>query len=176
MRERWIDIAGYVGVYMVSSRGRVKSLARLSPCGGGMQWLRERILKAAPTSKYGHLSVGLYKNYKKTNHKVHQLVLRAFKGPAPKSMECRHLNSKPEDNRLSNLVYSTHVDNMKDCVANGTSTRGEGNGGAKLKEADVLRIRSLVAAGTSQIDIAKLFGVSRTCVSYIQHRKRWKHI
>ena len=52
--------------------------------------------------------------------KVHQLVAAAFLGPCPPGMEVRHANGQKDDNRLENLSYGTHQENMQDAIAAGT--------------------------------------------------------
>lgn len=56
-------------------------------------------------------------------------------------------------------------------------TSGEGNGRAKLTEADVIAIRELYAKGThSQSQVGKLFGVSQARINSIVTRRTWKHL
>src|SRR5262249_4354731 len=45
---------------------------------------------------------------------VHRLVLEAFVGPCPPGMEARHVNGIKTDNRLVNLQWGTHRQNMRD--------------------------------------------------------------
>lgn len=50
---------------------------------------------------------------------MHRLVLLAFVGPCPDGMEACHANDIPTDNRLANLRWGTHADNMRDRIENG---------------------------------------------------------
>ena len=43
---------------------------------------------------------------------VHRLVLETFVGPCPEGMECDHRNHNTADNRIENLAWITHSDNM----------------------------------------------------------------
>jgi len=53
---------------------------------------------------------------------VHTLVLTAFVGPRPPSLEARHLNGNPQDNRWpENLAWGTHSENEKDKIKHGTN-------------------------------------------------------
>jgi hypothetical protein len=54
--------------------------------------------------------------------------------------------------------------------------RGASNPRAKLTEADVIRIRSLVADGHPQSPLALEYGVDKALIGRIVHRKSWKHI
>lgn len=58
--EIWKDIEGYEGIYMVSNKGRVKSL-NYHMTG------KERILKPGQINKYGYQIINLSKNGKKHN-------------------------------------------------------------------------------------------------------------
>ncbi len=56
-------------------------------------------------------------------------------------------------------------------------TRGERHGGAKLTESDVVKIRSLYAAGgVSHRDLGREFGVSQGAIRLIVLRINWSHV
>lgn len=114
-QEMWIDIPGWEGFYKVSNLGRIKSLQRVRRDG---QLVRERILKQQENSN-GRYFVELNGDGKHRQRFVHRLVLEAFIGPCPEGMESCHWNDDPSDNRLSNLRWGTHSDNMNDRVRNG---------------------------------------------------------
>lgn len=156
--EVWKDIPGYEGRYQVSNLGRVRSLPRTSVQKSKAGNLHEhripgRILK--PRKKAcGHTQVHI--NGK--NRAVHRLVALTFLGPAPAGMEVCHNNSRPDDNRLSNLRYDTRHANRVDMIFVGNQGR------QKLKTTDVLNIRSQLTEGRSVRSIAESYGVSYTCV------------
>ena len=98
--ETWKAIAEYEGLYEVSDMGRVKSL----------KFGNERILKPRKDA-WGYLQVGLYKDGKSKNSKVHRLVAKAFI-PNPQGLET--VNHKDEDktnNFASNLEWMSVKDN-----------------------------------------------------------------
>lgn len=47
------------------------------------------------------------------NHYIHRLVLETFLGPAPDGCECDHYDRDPSNNKLENLRWVTHYENMK---------------------------------------------------------------
>lgn len=51
--------------------------------------------------------------------------------------------------------------------------RGENNKNSKLRELDVLEIRRMLRDGVSQIEIAKLFNISKQTISGIKTGDRW---
>lgn len=55
-----------------------------------------------------------------TRKPVHHLVLEAFVGPRPEGTEALHANDVGDDNRLVNLRWGTHSENVLDSVRNGT--------------------------------------------------------
>jgi hypothetical protein len=56
------------------------------------------------------------------------------------------------------------------------SMQGERNPQSVLTEADVKRLRTLAAEGTTNKELTRIFGISPTTVSHIVHRKSWKHL
>ena len=155
--------------YAVTRDGRVWSKPK---AGGGHhngKWLKP--IK----DRDGYLLVGLYKNGKEFGHRVHRLVLETYVGPCPEGMECRHLDGNSSNNSLPNLCWGTHQENEQDRLRHGTDNRGEKHGQAKLTESDVREIRDLCNYLT-QREIGKRYSISQQQVSYIIHRKKWKHI
>lgn len=45
-------------------------------------------------------------------YRVHRLVMEAFNGPCTEGMEVDHKNRIRHDNRLDNLIYCNHTENM----------------------------------------------------------------
>ena len=78
------------------------------------------------------------------------------------------------------LWIGTNADNSLDMVAKGRwgggAPAGERNGGAKLIEEDVKRIRSAAASGQTFGSIAREYQVSASLISVIVKRKKWKHL
>lgn len=114
--EQWAPVVGYEGRYEVSDQGRVRSIDRVTSHG---RRRRGQLLKQIPHMR-GYLLVNLWRDNSARLWLVHRLVLAAFAGPAPEGAEGRHGVGGPADNRLSNLAWGTHSDNMRDQVAHGT--------------------------------------------------------
>lgn len=51
---------------------------------------------------------------------IHTVVLETFVGPCPEGLEACHGNGDPADNRVDNLRWDTHQENMRDAVRHGT--------------------------------------------------------
>ncbi len=117
--EAWKPVTGHEGLYEVSSHGRVKSVERVVMRSNGVpQRWRERILKSSP-NRDGYLQVSLWDNGTERKRTVHRLVAEAFIGPCPELHEVCHGDGNPRNNRLENIRYGTHAENMLDKVKHG---------------------------------------------------------
>lgn len=161
MYERWLPVVGYEGWYEVSDLGHI------------MRVRTGRILRCHPDTS-GQPMVSLCRYGIRAPKLVSRLVLQAFVGPCPDGMECCHNDGNPANNRLDNLRWDTHVNNERDKRAHGTTIHGNHNGAAKLRECDVPDIVARSAAGESQRDIARAFGVNQTTIGLLLRGKTWR--
>jgi hypothetical protein len=182
--EIWKPVAGYEGYYEVSNLGRVRSLDRyVNGISNGLPARfrrRGRVLrpKNVGPRPYCYLGVTLAKEGDKRTRPIHVLVLETFVGPKPEAKsEGRHLNGDRANCRLDNLAWGTRAENLEDSARHGTRAAGERHGRAKLTDADVLEIRTRVAAkAETQTAIAKRMGICLSLVQKIVRRKNWKHL
>lgn len=121
--EEWRGIEGWEDLYGVSDLGRVRSLDRWVPNAGhkGLQLRRGRVLKQT-RGPYAS-QVGLHRDGRMVAARVHQLVAAAFLGPRPEGLEVCHNNGDQYDNRVENLRYDTHRENIRDQVRHGTHAK-----------------------------------------------------
>lgn len=113
--ETWKDIPGYEGAYQVSDQGRVRSLTRTATSG---KTVVGTILKLEEQWS-GYRYATLWYGGRKRKLKVAVLVLTAFVGPRPKGMHALHGVPVRSDDRLVNLRWGTHSENMQDKVRDG---------------------------------------------------------
>lgn len=178
--ENWKAVPGYEGLYEVSDRGLVRSLARVTvrqDRWGQPSQIRvpERVLKPSPFGKSGHVCVNLWKDGVGKCFLIHHLVLIAFVGPKPHGTECRHLDGVPSNNSLTNLVWGTRAENMADRTRLGehNPARGEKRHNAVLTEDQVRAIRLLKSRGMGGSQISREMGVNINTVFSIISGRTW---
>lgn len=177
--ERWLPIIGFEGRYEVSDHGRVKSLPRrVKTTRNNQGWfpLRGRIIRPFKHVKGGHLMASISRDGEIVRRMVHHLVLEAFVGLAPEGHECDHIDFNPENNRVENLRWVTHTENIRHTARAGRGSRGESNRKSKLTENDIRSIRLRYIEGFKRADIAATFHVSYDTIWKVATRKTWKHV
>jgi hypothetical protein len=101
-------------------------------------------------------------------------------------MHVLHHCDNPPCCNPSHLFLGTNHDNVLDRHRKGRSknlfcsghavNQGSRCRKAKLSEADIPVIRSLLRDGVPQADIAKRYGVHRSQISRIKNRRYWSHV
>ena len=99
-------------------------------------------------------------------------------GEIPEGMHIMHACDNPPCVNPAHLSAGTAKDNIHDRIRKGRTVmaRGERRGASVLKNRDIVTIRSLLAFGVSQRQVAKMFGVHNTTIHGIDHNKYWSHI
>lgn len=115
--EMWKKINEFDN-YEVSNLGRVKSLNHFAKNGNGTRIVRGRILKLI-YDKDGYYMVSLRQNAIRYPKKVHRLVAEAFIQNPENKPQINHKNCIKTDNRVSNLEWVTHSENMLHSYKNG---------------------------------------------------------
>jgi len=112
MKEIWEDIEGYEELYQISNLGRVKSLERYRKGKRGANtFCKERIL-IDRVSNNGYSQICLSKDNAKKLLLVHRLVAKAHI-PNDQNLSCvDHINGVRTDNRVENLRWCSHKDNL----------------------------------------------------------------
>lgn len=99
--EEWRPVPGFEG-YKVSNLGGWRS--------------RQRVSKGY-ISRLGYLKIHMYG----AEYFLHRIVMLAFRGPS--NLHVNHINGVKLDNRLCNLEYCTHAENMKHARDTGLMSR-----------------------------------------------------
>lgn len=171
MEEIWKDIEVRDVMYKVSNLGRIKGV-------------RGHILKTRINQDgYEVATLGLHgKNRYSTA--IHIIVARAFL-PYPddgQKYEVNHKDCNRTNNRIDNLEWITHKDNIKYAYKHNTEAQykardGIRNGRAKLDDEQVIEIRRLFNEENKTIaEISKLFNTPNSTIGNIVHNKTWTHL
>jgi hypothetical protein len=109
---------------------------------------------------------------------IHRLVAIAFLSCDVLRDEVNHKNGVKADNRVENLEWCTHLENMRHAKETGLTPCfvGEKHPYACLGESQVLEIRELRANGEKIRVIAEKYGVSQGAISMIVYRNNWVHL
>lgn len=176
--EVWKDIPGFVGKYMCSNKGRIKTLERDYLAGMGYACVRhidEAIL--SPTeSKRGYLRVDLRGGSSDSHNQkwVHNIVARVFFDNWDESLVPNHIDGNKKNNCIENLELIPVVRNIRHALATGLKKmNGEDNPGALLTNKQSDDIRKRYANGERQVDIAKSYNIDRQIVYRIVHGKSY---
>ena len=123
MSEEWRDIVGLEDYGEVSSKGRVRS-KDMYVLNNGTRTMKKGALRKLTDNGAGYLYVSIY--WKNIEHKryVHRLVADAFIPNDNKGRnEVNHINGDKKDNRVENLEWVTHKENMTHANINGLTNK-----------------------------------------------------
>lgn len=121
---------------------------------------------------YGY---GLFR-VKKSTKRAHRYSWENIHGKiSPKMYICHHCDN-PCCVNPSHLFLGTPQDNDRDRVRKGRQAKGEKNGNSKLDPNTVMKIRKSYISGVSSRKIAAKYGVNKSTILDIHHRRIWDHI
>jgi hypothetical protein len=170
--EAWKPVVGNAA-YEVSDAGQLRRVIAYNSTHPG------RVLRQSTLSN-GYKKVSLSHEGVVKDRAVHRLVAEAFLPNPDNRAHVNHINADRGDNRLTNLEWCTPAANLAHARALGRWSpalmQGAKNGGARLTEDDVRRIRALWAAGVQGQKIAAQLGFDRDCVYSVARRRTWKHL
>lgn len=114
----------------------------------------------------------------KITARVHDIVLRTFKGDPPKDMikpVVDHIDHNIHNNKISNLRWLENIDNIKNRRLDTVS--GENNNNAKLTEELVEKIKSYPESVSSYTIIDELgLNISRSSINRIRTGESWAYV
>ena len=125
---------------------------------------------------FGYEKVSLTCKDRRVQRNVHVLVLEAFIGPRPgryPQVHARHLNGRKTDNRPSNLVWGTALENSRDKDVHGTMLRGSAIGTSRLLE---WQVKDILTLRESNESAAKRYKVCKDHIAAIRAGRAWAHM
>jgi hypothetical protein len=162
--ETWFPIFGYEKLYEVSTLGRVKRL----PSG---LYSDGHILKLKP-AKGGYLQVGLCKNSKVYNAKVHRLVALTFLLNLDGTKQVNHIDGDKENNNVDNLEWVTPLENTTHAIKIGLR-KSKPKPPVKLSNKQINEIRLILQSKELNYrEIAETYNVSKTLIWQIANNKQ----
>lgn len=178
--EEWRNVVGYEGIYMVSSLGRIISLARYV----------ERRFKNGVNSNYTtkpHLCKTFFSKkspyerfvlcYKKLDRRlVHRIVAEAFL-PNPNNWpEVDHINDNPKDNRACNLQWCTpKINSSKEHHRIAMSVQNVGHAASNRIPIVQLSLDGSFIKTYPSMAHTELDGFHHSAVCYVVQGKRKSH-
>lgn len=111
MQEIYKPIKGYEGLYEVSNLGNVKSFKHKQP-----MILKPKMIKGYPT-------VSLCVNGQCKQFGIHRLVAESFITRITDKNEINHIDGNKANNRVDNLEWCTHTENVRHAFRTGLIQR-----------------------------------------------------
>ena len=160
--ERFVTIELKGMTYKVSSLGKIYSKRKE---------LKQRL------NRDGYLEVTVGKKENRTTMRVHRIILMAF-DPRDnmEDLEVNHKDYNRTNNKLENLEWITHLQNVRYSSDNGNykdNSSGCKNGRAKYTEEEVIYMRKLYDEGNTVMDIVKILFPD---LSFSERKNKWSRI
>lgn len=181
MTEQWKPVVGFEDTYEVSSMGRVRSMDRYVAAGHkgkGTRFVPGKMLSPR-NDGHGYNAVDLRsagQGKPRYPAKIYRLVAEAFIGLPPTPRHAvNHINGIKRDDRVENLEWVTHAENLAHAVRTGLVPRGASRAKSKTNEDEVRQMREMRLRGERLQTIAEKFGLAISTVCQIVNGTWWKH-
>lgn len=137
---------------------------------------------------YGVLGVGSRLDNSRKTIYAHRLSFEIHKGSIPSEMQVCHTCDRPICVNPIHLFLGTPKDNSQDMVKKGHAAMKKGQippqfipnilekQTAKLTVEKVVLIKKRLLEGEHYVNLAKEYGVSKSCISDIKRNATWKNI
>lgn len=180
--EIWKPCEDAPGVLEVSNLGRVRSLDRESVVPtrtrngkgqGSFTMRRKGQILSQCAARHGYYEVAVMTDGKRTKHRVHRLVGKAFSPGYFEGASIDHIDGNKANNRADNLEWVSLSENTRRQWEMGLADlRGELAPGAKLSNLQANAVAVLVENDFPVSQVAEWFGVSTALVYKIAQGRR----
>lgn len=173
MKEEWREFRS--SGYLVSSEGRVKSPNITIERKNNRPHTSKSVVLKLATDGRGYNRVAFKFNGKLSTFKVHRLVAEVFLGES--KLEVNHKNGDKKDNRVINLEWVSHADNIRHAFLSGLMSPrvGSNNSSAKINEQMALIIKELLKT-KGPAEISRELGLSLNIIKDISRKRTWLHV
>lgn len=189
MDEIWKDVPEWENLYEVSNIGNVRSKTReVNTCDRNKENFTKRIIKGKllgctiEALGYRRVDLRCKEKSRRKNALVHRLVALCFIDNPKRKPHINHKDCNPLNNKVENLEWCTHKENMHHAFENGLmipfsgTEKGQKCPSSKLKDSEVVEIKKRIAYGESSIAISIDYPVSASAISEIKAGRSWSHI
>lgn len=114
----WQAVPGFKGYYEINMRGMVRGVDRQIKVNRTIRKVKARYLTTR-INNCGYVEVRFCRNGKRITKFIHHLLAEVFIPNINNKPFINHLNGIKTDNRLCNLEWVTHSENMIHAYANG---------------------------------------------------------
>lgn len=165
--EIWKDVVGFEDCYEVSNLGNLRSKERLvKHYVEGFTRKYKSSTKNLRMTSCGYLKCNLKKDGKRFDFRVHRLVAMAFIPNPENKPSVNHINGIKTDNRVENLEWSTHSENVIHAVKHRLTK-------TKLTDEQALEIFN---SNKTFRALASEYGVNSSIINRIKHKRAYKHL
>lgn len=161
----WKWVVGQEGLFEISDIGEVRSYKGIGRIP--KQMASHHPIKPCKDGR-GYFNFTIREGGRNKVLPIHIEVAKAFILNPNNYKLVRHLNDDKEDNRVSNLAWGTHSDNMKDAIRNGKNPT-KNNFGEGL-------ILFLYSSERSCKSLAARYSVSPSMISKIKNGRSYGHL
>ena len=179
MEEIWKDIAGYEGLYQVSSLGRVKCLERIYYCGDKHSKRIQEEVIMSPTSVKGYIRLSLSKEGKRSSYLIHRLVAETFI-PIPSNLMHLCGTRRLQVNHKDENLLNNSVDNLEWCDASYNVNYGSRNKKVSFQNTNGKKSKPVLCVETgiiypSQKEVERALGFPQGDISACCKRQGKSH-
>lgn len=170
------DIPGYEGYYQAGTDGTIRSVDKpVRQWSGGTQLKRGKVLSPA-TDRLGYMRVALSRYNKLTTYPVHRLVALTHILNPENLREINHKDGNKSNNDISNLEWSTHLDNMRHAYKNNLVPIQSGDAHCRtiFKKSEHPKIIELHKSGLTAPAIGRMLGCSHDTIYRIISPEKYK--
>lgn len=173
MKERWMDVKNYEGIYQISNLGRLRRL----PVIGRRRNSKSISYPNGSLNPKGYLKHKLYSlDGTSRTFSAHVLVASAFIPNHDDKPQVNHMDGNKLNNQTSNLEWCTNAENAAHANTTGlVDNKGEKSGKAKYDESTIRKVIETKGELTNRY-WAENMGTPISYIKSIRNGRRWRHI